>query len=106
MPNSLRRRWATCLATVATLLSTALGAGVIAAPSASASIGTVYDGGDYGGNYWNLQSSSSCYYCLDELAQRFTAAADGPIAKVVLQTPYSPSSSTVEIRTAEAFPSP
>jgi hypothetical protein len=103
MSHSLRRRWTTSLAALATLLSTAIGAGVITATPASAVTSMAWDGGsNY--TYFSLESPQYCQ-CNDQLAQRFVASASGPVARIVLSTPYGSSTPTVQIRSAENYPS-
>src|SRR4051794_38258464 len=106
MPHSLRRRWTTCLATVATLLSTAVGVGVTAAPSASAGTGVVFDGGTPTGGFLYLQSAATCYVCGHGVTERFTAAVSGPVVTIILKTPNTQTPPTVAIDSVDNYPHP
>jgi hypothetical protein len=105
MSQLLRRRLTTSLAVLATALSSAIGAGVVAAAPASASSSTVWAGPDHN-SYFDLDYNN-CGNCgsYDEMGERFVAATSGPAAKVVLSTPYSTGALHVEIRSAENYPS-
>ncbi|MDX6211961.1 MAG: hypothetical protein QOF82_1048, partial [Frankiales bacterium] len=105
MSQRLRRRLTTSLAVLATALSSAVGVGALTATSASATSSVAYDGGSWTGGSWGLNSAGSCGGCVDALEQRFVAATSGPAAKIVLPTPWSQTAPTVEIRSAENFPS-
>ncbi|MDX6253985.1 MAG: hypothetical protein QOJ11_319 [Frankiales bacterium] len=106
MSQRLRRRLTTSLAVLATALSSAIGVGAMTATSASATSSVVYDGGSWAGDSWTIYGTDYCGGCgTNAIEQRFVAATSGPAAKIVLPTPWSQTAPTVEIRSAENFPS-